>query len=190
MREQIRNQLAGNEPAEPVLRGGYLDSREHFFLVWILGNFEEVALVFDQRGRETHRKFFSPGKPAFRDVVALESAEDRERGVTVRELVVFRSTKLSLCCQPIDLEVYALEPSGKLREVLTVPKEHVDVGPGIQYAFLNHVELEAGRGVVTQLVPESSLRWQFEYRSESGRFEPDAATIQSIASERERWHNH
>ncbi|HET9956571.1 MAG TPA: hypothetical protein VFQ61_18845 [Polyangiaceae bacterium] len=188
-REWLREWRPGDKPSE-LVRAAYLDSQEHYYLVWFHSNLNQLALVFDRRGRVTHRQAFSRARPTFRDVLALETRAERDRGATAHELVVFRITTMSLCCLPTDLEVYALGPMGKLRLILDIPKDHVDVGPGVRYAFLNHVDFVDQTAVVTQLEPESPLRWEFSYSPARGRFVPDAATVQSMKEERTRWQSH
>lgn len=66
--------------------------------------------------------------------------------------------------------------------VFAFEKEHVLVGPGVRYYFMNHVEFAAdGRAIVTRVYPEeSSGLWEFRYRASTNRYEPTPETARDL----------
>jgi hypothetical protein len=175
VRERIERQLAG--AGEDVLRGAYLDSKERQYLLWVHENLEQRLAVYDEKGAVTQRRSISRGMPYLRDVIALESEAEIARGVHRSELVVIRITSMSVCCLPSALELYALTPAGRLREIFRFARQEIEVGPGVRYGFLNHFEFTADRrAIVTRIYPEADGRWEFAYQAARGRYEPTAET--------------
>jgi len=49
LREWLQEWPAGDTASE-LVRGGYLDSEQRYYLVWLHQNLDQLALVFDRQG--------------------------------------------------------------------------------------------------------------------------------------------
>jgi len=189
LRERVRAQLRG-EDAE-VLLGAHFDEQGRWFLLWLRDEaLTQVAAVYD-RGRRTHRQVFFRGFPSLRDV--LSTRAERAAGLDIPELVVQRITSPSLCCLPVDFEVYRLTPWGSLANVLTFPKNHHEVGPGVRWTFVNHFDFAPDqRAHVRRIFPEpepdaapAEGPWEFTFVEAAGRYLPTPETAARLRREQQ-----
>lgn len=176
-----------------TLRGGYLEEPpldgpdRRTYVLWIHdGHLSQVLALFDARGRLVQRRGFYRAVPRRADLVALGHGQtvDPPR----QALIVERITTPSVCCHSIQWDVYRVTDRGRLARIVDIPKSHYDVGPGIQYEYLNHVAFEEDRLVLTRVYPEAHpdvVRepYVFPYRRDRRQFVPSSATARRVAAD-------
>jgi len=174
VRERLHAQLDGTE--QGALLGTFVDDEERLLVLWIAGNLTQVLAVFDG-SRLAARRVIERGTPRLGEVLG-------EQDGTRAEILVERIDSMSVCCHPLALDVLRVGPHGALREVLTFPRGHADVGPGVLWSFLNHFDFQDDRVVITHAFPADGTRYELVFKPQSGRYEPTPATAKLLAAER------
>lgn len=175
-----------------TLRGGYLEDPpsegpdRRVYVLWIHDHLDQVFVSFDPRGRVLQRRTFYRAVLRRADILALHHGADVER--PRQALIVERITTSSVCCLSVRWEVYRVTDRGALARVADIPKSHYDVGPGVQYTYLNHVAFEADRLVLTPLDPDlpsdgTRTPYVLPYRPERRQFVPSPATARRLLAD-------
>lgn len=190
LRTAIHEQL--DQRSGETLRGGYLEEPpwdgpdRRTYVLWIHDHLTQVLALFDARGRLVQRRAFFRAVPRRAELVALGHGQDVDH--PRQALIIEWITTPSVCCLSVRWDVYRVTDRGMLAPVVDVPKSHYDVGPGVQYAYLNHVEFEEDRLVLTRIYPEGDpdgVRepYVLPYRRERRRFVPSSATARRMLAD-------
>ncbi len=172
LRDSIHTQLEGGEG--PLL-GLSLDDAERLFVLWLSGNLEQVLAVYDGP-RLTGKSLVSRGRPMLGHVLS-EADGDRP------EILIERITSMSVCCHPMSLDVMRISKRGALTRVLTFPKGHAEVGPGVRWSFLNHFEFSGDRVVITSVYPSDGPSYELVF-DKRGQYVATPASAKRLADER------
>jgi len=125
----------------------------------------------------TAKRVIERGQPKLADVL---SETDGPRP----EILVQRIDSMSVCCHPLVLDVWRVDKRGALSQVLSFPRGHAEVGPGVRWSFLNHFEFESDRVVVTRVFPVDGKRYELVYDRSLRRYRPTTATAKLLVEEK------
>jgi len=177
-RDEIHSQL--EDGGNGALRGAFLDGDEQrLFALWVAGHLTQALAVYD-RGRLAAKRIVSRGQPMLGELL-------EERDGSRLKILVERITTMSVCCLPRSLDVLRVSRRGILSEVLSFPKSHANVGPGVSWSFLNHFEFEGERVVISSVLSADLPSYELVYDKRVGRYQPTAATAKLLVeAQRER----
>jgi hypothetical protein len=184
LRDAIHSQLS--DQGDAAITGGKVDQQgEGHYVLWVHDNLEQVAAVYDKRGRRTDKKLFSRGALMVADVLTYDAKAETNNPHL--ELIVERITSMSVCCLPVSWEVYRVNAQGRLIRVMEFPKNYHAVGESVRYGFMHHFEFSPdNRLVITPVHPASEKRFEFSFSRHTGRYTPTKKTAASLRVERSK----